>query len=55
MGVDSEEGLGSMLSTAMVSVTERPREDMKTHGTKTAANSEGFMMLLKTGNRNFEI
>lgn len=30
MGVEREEGLGSMLSTAMVSVPHRPRKQMKT-------------------------
>lgn len=53
MGVEREEGLGSMLSTAMVSVPQRPRKQMKTHSTETVTSGERFTMWLKMGNRNF--
>lgn len=40
MGVEIEDGLGSMLSTAMVSVTERWRTDMKAHSSTDRAAAE---------------
>lgn len=44
MGLEIEDGLGSMLSTAMVSVTERWRTDMKTHSSSDRPLAEESLL-----------
>lgn len=55
MGVEIEDGLGSMLSTAMVSVIERWRTDMKAQSSTDRPVAEESLLFYAQQNSNKKI